>query len=110
MCGSLFSNIWIDWLIAQCAHIQAICIISRKQKACSCAPSTTRAACAAGGVWRVTKGALRTHCAKQAPLWGGLRVVICGVLFARAPVSELCFYDWVKNPSARPGLPRVNLG
>ena len=28
------------------------CIISRKQKACSCAPSTTGAAYAASGLWR----------------------------------------------------------
>jgi len=37
----------------------------------------------------VPKGAHRTHSSKQAPLWVGL--VICRVLFARAPVLGLCF-------------------
>jgi len=39
----------------------------------------------------VPKGALRTHAALQAPLWGGL--VTCRVLFARAPVLGLCFCE-----------------
>jgi len=39
----------------------------------------------------VPKGALRTHSAQQAPLWGGL-VTCRGVLFARAPVFGLCFF------------------
>jgi len=37
----------------------------------------------------VPKGALRTHSASQAPLWGSM--VTCNVLFARAPVLGLCF-------------------
>jgi len=36
------------------------------------------------------KGALRTHSAQQAPLWGGL--VVIRVMSARAPVLGLCFF------------------
>ena len=49
----------------------SLCIIFRKQKACSCTSSTTGAAYAARGAC-VPNGALRTHSAEQAPLWGCL--------------------------------------
>ena len=47
-------------------------IISRKQKACSCTPSTTGAAYAASGAWR-----------EQAPLWGSLVTCIVYCLRVR---------------------------
>jgi len=40
----------------------------------------------------VSKGALRTHSVWHAPLWGGLVLVACGVLFARAPVLGMRFF------------------
>jgi len=49
----------------------------------------------------VPKGALRTHSAEQAPLWGGL--VMRRVLFARAPMLGLCFLVTVNAVAPRWG-------
>jgi len=45
----------------------------------------------------VSKGALRTHSAWQAPLWVGMGLVTCRVLFARSPVLGLCFFVSVRR-------------
>jgi len=63
------------------------CIISRKQKACSCTPSTTGAAYAARDAWRAYGRASHALCLAVSHM--GWPSYLYRVLFARAPVLGL---------------------
>jgi len=58
--------------INRAADFKAVlnCIISRKQKACSCAASTTGAAHAASGMWRAQGRASHALCLEGSPMGG----------------------------------------